>query len=110
MLPNPGLPNIGERERANLVVPTSRFFKCISEIRYTLYAGMAPKGPLNLNRSELPNAAAISPFRYITWPTSVSIHDKTLNGGKIHCYNDIYLHEIAKTLIPSPSNSGQAEA
>ena len=61
--------------------------------------------------SNKPNATAISPFRYITWPTSVSIHDKTLNGGKIHCYNDIDLHEIAKTLIsPSPSNSGPAEA
>ena len=31
------------------------------------------------NGSVFLNAAAISPFsRYITWPTSVSIHDKTL--------------------------------
>ena len=36
--------------------------------------------PLSLNQcnaSELSNMAAISPFRHITWPTSVSIHDKT---------------------------------
>ena len=40
------------------------------------------------NNPELLNVAAISPFRHITWPTSVSIHDKTLKGGKIHRYND----------------------
>ena len=28
-------------------------------------------------------------FRHITWPTSDSIHDKTLKAGKIHCHNDI---------------------
>ena len=39
-----------------------------------------------------------------SWPTSVSIHDKTLKGGKIHCYNDI--REIAKIMIfPSSSSS-----
>ena len=27
--------------------------------------------------------------RNTTWPTSVSIYDKTLKGGKIHRYNDI---------------------
>ena len=31
----------------------------------------------------------------MTWPTSVSIHSKTLKGGKIHRYNDI--REIAKS-------------
>ena len=45
--------------------------------------------------SELSNAGAISPFRNITWPTSVSIHDKTLKGGKIHRYND--MRDFAKT-------------
>ena len=53
---------------------------------------MAPTRPLSLkkcNGSELSNAVAISPFRNITWPTSVSIHDKTLKGGKIHRYNKI---------------------
>ena len=54
------------------------------------------------NGSELSNAAAMSPFRYITWTTSVSIRDKALKGGKIHRYNGI--REIAKTLI-SPSSS-----
>ena len=49
--------------------------------------------PNKCNGSELLDAAAISPFRHITWLTSVSIHDKTLKGGKAHCYNDI--HEIA---------------
>ena len=50
------------------------------------------------NDSELSNATAMSRFRpifFITWPTSVSIHDKTLRGGKIPRYNDI--REIAKT-------------
>ena len=64
----------------------------------TLYVGMAPTRPLSLkkcNGSELSNAAAISPFRNITWPTSVSIHDKTLKGGKIHRYND--MRDFAKT-------------
>ena len=51
------------------------------------------------NRSELSNVAAISPFRHITWPMSVSIHD----NGKIHRYNDI--HEIAKTSISLSSSS-----
>ena len=54
--------------------------------------------PLSLkkcNGSELSNAAAMSPFRHITWPTSVSIHDKTLKGGKIHRYND--MRDFAKT-------------
>ena len=56
----------------------------------------------NCNVSEISNAAAISPFRNITWPTIVYRHDNTLKGGKIHHYNDI--HEIAKTSI-SPSSS-----
>ena len=53
---------------------------------------MAPTRPLSLkkcNGSELSNAAAINPFRNITWPTSASIHDKALKGGKIHRYNDM---------------------
>ena len=54
------------------------------------------------NSSELSNSAAISLFRSITWPTSVSRHDNTLKGGKIHCYNDI--REIAKT-PNSPTSS-----
>ena len=64
----------------------------------SLYVGMAPTRPLSLkkcNGSELSNVAAISPFRNITWPTSVSIHDKTLKGGKIHRYNDMC--DFAKT-------------
>ena len=59
---------------------------------------VAPTRPLSLkkcNSSELSNAAAISPFRNITWPTSVSIPDKTLKGGKIHRYND--MRDFAKT-------------
>ena len=43
--------------------------------------------PLSLNKcnsSELSKAAAISCFRHIIWLTSVSIHNKTLKGGKIH--------------------------
>ena len=69
---------------------------------------MALTRPLNLNQcngSKLSNAAPINPFRHITWPTSVSIHKNTFNGGKIHCYNDI--HEIAKTPI-SPSSSSSS--
>ena len=64
--------------------------------------------PISLNKcngSELSNAAAISTFRNITWPTSVSIHDKTLKGGKIHRYND--MHDIAKTPI-SPTTSSSS--
>ena len=38
------------------------------------------------NSSELPNTAAISPFGHITWPTSVSIHDRTLKGGNTMTY------------------------
>ena len=71
--------------------------------RETLYVGMASTQPLSLNKcnsSEFSNAGAISHFRHIMWPTSVSIHDNTLKGGKIHCY----IHEIAKTPI-SPSSS-----
>ena len=34
------------------------------------------------------------PFRNITWPTGVSIHGKTLKGGKVHGHNDILLNEI----------------
>ena len=67
---------------------------------------MAPTRPLSLikcNGSELSNATAISPFRHITWPTSVSIHDKTLEAGKIHRYND--MRDIAKTPICSTSSS-----
>ena len=73
--------------------------------RFSMYVGMAPICPLSLNKynsSELSNAAAIWPFRHITWPTSVSTHNNTLKGGQIHCYNDI--REIAKTPI-SPSSS-----
>ena len=39
-----------------------------------LSVGMAPTRPLSLNQlngSELPNTAAMSPFRHITWPMSV---------------------------------------
>ena len=53
---------------------------------------MGPTRPLSLNKcngSELSNAVALSPFRNITWPTSVSIHNTTLKGGKIHRFNDI---------------------
>ena len=60
--------------------------------------------PLSLNKSngsELSNVAAISPFRHITWPTSVFIHDKKLKGDKIHRYSDI--REIAKTVVEGPS-------
>ena len=49
------------------------------------HIGMALIGPLSLNKcssSELLNAAPLSPFRNITWPTSVSRHDNTLKGGK----------------------------
>ena len=61
------------------------------------------------NGSELSNAAATSPFRHIRWPTSVSIHGKTLKGGKIDRYNDI--REIVKTPItPSSSNSSNGLA
>ena len=66
---------------------------------------MGPTRPLSLNKcngSELANVAAITPFRNITWPKSVSKHDNTLKSDKIHCYNDI--REIAKTPI-SPSSS-----
>ena len=77
-----------------------------------LYVGMAPTCPLSLNKcnsSELLNAAALSPFRHITWPTSVSIHDNTFKGGKIQLYNDI-ICEIAKTPIsPSPFSNGLAQ-
>ena len=72
----------------------------VSESQQTPYVVMALTHPSNPNvtyGSELSNAAAISPSRYIIWPTSVSIHNKTLNGGKIHGYN--YIHEIAKTPI-----------
>ena len=65
---------------------------------------MASTRPLSLNKcnsSEFSNAVAISHFRHIMWPASVSIHDNTLKGGS---YNDI--HEIAKTPIsPSPPSS-----
>ena len=67
--------------------------------------GMASTRPLSLNKyngSELSNAAAIRPFRNITWPTSVSRHDNTLKGSKIHRYNDI--RETAETRF-SPSSS-----
>ena len=68
---------------------------------------MALTRPLSLNKcngSELSNAAptCISPFRKIMWLTSVSRHNNTLKGAKIHFYNDI--REIAKTPI-SPSSS-----
>ena len=56
------------------------------------YVGMASTPPLSLNKcngSEFLNTVAMSSFRHITWLTSVSIHDKTLKGGKIHHYNDI---------------------
>ena len=66
---------------------------------------MAPTRPLSLNKcngSELLNPAAISPFRNITWPTSISRHDNTLKGDRKHSYNDI--RKISKTRI-SPSSS-----
>ena len=66
-----------------------------------LNVGMAPTSLNKYNSSELSNGAAISPFRNITWPMSVSRHDNTLKGSKIHRYNDI--REIAKTPI-SPSS------
>ena len=51
-----------------------------------------------------------SPFRNITWPTSVSRLDNTLKGSKIHRYNDIHVREIAKTPIsPSSSSSSSSE-
>ena len=48
-----------------------------------------PIKPNKCNGSEPSNMAAISPFRNITWPTSVSIHDNSLKGDKIHRYKDI---------------------
>ena len=70
--------------------------------RHTHYQSLRRDGtdtPISLNNkcngSELSNAAPISLFRRITWPTSVSIHNNTLKGGQIHRYNDI--REIAKT-------------
>ena len=105
-----------ERERGKHLVHSSCLLydsrplkKAKRGFRETLYVGMASTRPLSLNKcngSELSNAAAtcISPFRHIMWPTSVSIDDNTLKGGKIHHYNDI--HEIAKTPIsPSPASS-----
>ena len=68
---------------------------------------MALTHPFKCNGSEILNVALISPFRHITWPTSVSIHDKTLKGGKIHRYNGI--REIAKTPI-SPSSSSSSSS
>ena len=73
-----------------------------------MYSRDGADTPINLNKcngSELSNTVAISPFRNITciWPTSVSRHDNTLKGGKVHCYN--YIHEIAKTPISSTSSS-----
>ena len=50
-----------------------------------------------LNHSKLPNAAVISFFQNITWPTGDSIHSKTLKVGKIHRYIDI-------CKLPKPSN------
>ena len=62
--------------------------------------------PNKCNGSELSNAAAISAFRSITWPTSVSIHNKTLKGGKIHRYND--MRDFAKNLISPTSSSSSS--
>ena len=70
---------------------------------------MAPTRPLspnNCNGSELSNTAAMSPFRHITWPTSVSIHDKTLKGGKIHCYSDIPISPSSPSSSSSNSSNG----
>ena len=70
---------------------------------------MAPTRPLSLNKydgAELSNAAAMGPFRYITWPTTVFRHDNTLKGSKIHRYNDI--SEIAKTPISLSSSSSSS--
>ena len=72
---------------------------------------MAPTRPLSLkkcNGSELSNAAAISTFRNITWPTSVSIDDKTLKGGKIHRYND--MRDFVKNLISPTSSSSSSSS
>ena len=55
--------------------------------------------PIKCNSSEIPNAAPISPFRNITWPTSVSRHANTLKGAKIHRYNAYDIRETAKTPI-----------
>ena len=71
------------------IVPNNMAWYCVTiQIKLSLN---------KCNSSELSNAAAISPFRNITWPTSFSRHDNTLKCGKIHCYNDIC--EIAKTPI-----------
>ena len=43
------------------------------------------------NGSELSNTAVMS---YITCPTSISIHDETLEGGKMHRYNEIHNFSI----------------
>ena len=70
---------------------------CISDSVHSLCRDDA-NTPINkCNSSELSNTAAISHFRHVTWPTSVSIHNNTLKGGKIHCYND--RRKIAKTVI-----------
>ena len=77
----------------------------------SLYVGMAPTRPLLTNVTaylvRTPERGTYKPFRHITWPTSVSIHDNTLKSGKIHRYNDI--REIAKTLI-SPSSSSSSSS
>ena len=60
------------------------------------YGANTPIKPINI--MEISKTAAINLFRHITWPTGV---DKTLQGSKIHCYND------AKTMI-SPSSSSSS--
>ena len=61
-----------------------------------------PSSPNIMKPLKTPNAEVVSLFRYIMWPTGVSIHNKTLKVDKIHHYNDI--KKIAKTPI-SPSSS-----
>ena len=63
---------------------------------------MAPTRPLSLNKCnsrELPNAAAISSFKHITRPTTVSIHDKTLKGAA----RMTYVKLLSPPLPPPPS-------
>ena len=67
-----------------------------------LYVGMALTRLSSPNIMKTLTTPEHCPFRHITWPTGVSIYDKTLKVGKIHRYNDI--RKFAKTPI-SPSSS-----
>ena len=70
-----------------------------------------PLSPNKCNGSELPNAGAMNSVRHITWPTSVSIYDKTLKGGKIHVhrYNDIREIDFFSSSSSSSSLNGLAQ-